>query len=207
MYKIGELHSRLLGTKSFLAKAKNERFSAAGSRCRQNLKNENFTSLIGRLRQKFSPKSVPHVQHIIFPHSTNQIIDLCGCRCQSGFLNSPMSKALRSLRVLLLLMLASLVKTTLMRSCKKRHSPNWFSKRPCDSKSRISFQKESFVSKLTAVPCRCGSETRRFGIKRVEHEIITKLMFRALVLHVLTHFRLFDTHWTDKNTYQAKLSC
>ena len=71
LYKIGELHFRLLSTNSFLAKAKNERFSAAGSRCRQNLKNENFTSLVGRLRQKFSPKSVPHVQHDYFP-SFNQ---------------------------------------------------------------------------------------------------------------------------------------
>ena len=33
-----------------------------------------------RLRQKIAPKSVPHLQHmIIFPHTTNHIIDLiCG---------------------------------------------------------------------------------------------------------------------------------
>jgi len=40
MYKIGEVHFRLLGTNGFHAKAKNERFTAAGSRCR-HLKNEN----------------------------------------------------------------------------------------------------------------------------------------------------------------------
>ena len=44
LYKIGELYYRLLGTNSFLAKAKNERFCA---------KNERF--------QTFSLKSVPHV--------------------------------------------------------------------------------------------------------------------------------------------------
>ena len=70
-YKIGVLHLRLLGTSGFHAKAKNERFTAAGLRCRENLKNENFTLLFGRLRQQISPKSVPHVQHDYFP-SLNQ---------------------------------------------------------------------------------------------------------------------------------------
>ena len=37
LYKIGEVHFRLLGTNGFHAKAKNERFTAAGSRCCQNL--------------------------------------------------------------------------------------------------------------------------------------------------------------------------
>jgi len=62
LYKIGEVHFRLLGTNGFHVKAKNQRFTAAGSRCRQNLKDENFTSF-GRLRQNIAPKSVPHVQH------------------------------------------------------------------------------------------------------------------------------------------------
>ena len=47
----------------FYVKAKSERFTAASSRCRQNLKYEKFTSSFGRLRQKIAPKSVPHVQH------------------------------------------------------------------------------------------------------------------------------------------------
>ena len=38
LYKIGEAHFRFLGTSGYHVKAKNERFSAAGSRCRQNLK-------------------------------------------------------------------------------------------------------------------------------------------------------------------------
>ena len=38
LYKIGELHLLLLGTKGFHTKAKNKRFTAAGLRCRQNLK-------------------------------------------------------------------------------------------------------------------------------------------------------------------------
>ena len=62
-YKIGEVHFRLLGTNGFQVQAKNGRFAAAGSRSRQNLKYENFTSLFERLRQKIAAKSVPHVQH------------------------------------------------------------------------------------------------------------------------------------------------
>ena len=77
LYKIGGVHFRLLRTDGFHLKAKNERFSHASSRCRQNLKFENFTSLFGRLRQNIAPKSVPHVQHdYFFLHSTNQVIDL-----------------------------------------------------------------------------------------------------------------------------------
>ena len=60
LYKIGELHFRLLGTNDFHDKTKSERFTAANSRCRQNLKCENFTSSFGRLRQNIAPKSVPH---------------------------------------------------------------------------------------------------------------------------------------------------
>ena len=66
LYKIGGVQFRLLGKDGFHVKAKNERFTPAGSRCRQNLKYENFTSLVGRLRQNIAPKSVPHVQHDYF---------------------------------------------------------------------------------------------------------------------------------------------
>ena len=38
---------------------KETRFTSAVSRCRRNLKYENFTSY-GRLRQKLAPKSVQH---------------------------------------------------------------------------------------------------------------------------------------------------
>ena len=71
LYKIGELHFRLLSTNGVHVKAKNERFTAAGSRCRQNLWYENFTSSFRRLRQNIAPKSVPHVQHDYFS-SLNQ---------------------------------------------------------------------------------------------------------------------------------------
>jgi len=42
------------------------------------------------LRQNIAPKSMPHVQPIIFLHSTNQIIDLWCCywRCRRQILNS-----------------------------------------------------------------------------------------------------------------------
>ena len=51
LYKISEVYFCLLGTKGFHVKAKNERFTTASSRCRQNLKYGNFTSSSGRLRQ------------------------------------------------------------------------------------------------------------------------------------------------------------
>ena len=75
--KIGEVYFRLLGMNTFHVKVKNERFTAAGSHCRQNLKNENLMSF-GRLRQKIAPKSMRHVQHNYFS-SFNQIIDLWRC--------------------------------------------------------------------------------------------------------------------------------
>jgi len=66
LYKLGEVYFRLLGTNGFHVEAKNERFSAAGSRCRQKLKYENFTLSFGRPHQKIAPKSALHVQHDYF---------------------------------------------------------------------------------------------------------------------------------------------
>ena len=63
---MGEVHFQVLGTNGFHSKVKNERFTAAGSRCRQNLKNEKFMSPFGRLRQNIALKSVPQVQHDYF---------------------------------------------------------------------------------------------------------------------------------------------
>ena len=67
--KISEMYFRLPGTKDFNAKAKIERFIAAGSRCK-NLKYENFASLFGRLCQKNPPKTV---LCNYFSHSTSEI--------------------------------------------------------------------------------------------------------------------------------------
>ena len=66
LYKISDVSFRLLGTNGLDAKAKNEKFNAVGSRCRQNLKYENLTSSFGRLRQKNATKSLPHMQHDYF---------------------------------------------------------------------------------------------------------------------------------------------
>jgi len=44
LYKIAKLNFRLLSTNGFHVKAKAEKFTAASSRCRQNVKHENFTS-------------------------------------------------------------------------------------------------------------------------------------------------------------------
>ena len=37
LHKLGEMHFRLFGTNGFYVKKENERFTAEGSRCRQNL--------------------------------------------------------------------------------------------------------------------------------------------------------------------------
>ena len=66
LYKISGVHFRLLGTSGFRAKARNQRLTAASSRCLQNLEHENFTSSFGSLRQNIAPKSVPQVQHDYF---------------------------------------------------------------------------------------------------------------------------------------------
>lgn len=48
----------MLGTSGFQVKTKNERFSAVGCRCCQDLKYENFTLPFSRLRQKIAPKNI-----------------------------------------------------------------------------------------------------------------------------------------------------
>ena len=87
VYKIGEVHFRLLGPSSFHVKANNERFTAAGLRFRQNLKNENFTSSISRLRQN----SVPHVQHDYFSsfNQSNHRLVTVSLPMPSSFLKLP----------------------------------------------------------------------------------------------------------------------
>ena len=40
LYKIAEVHFRLLGTSGYRVKANNERYNAASSHCRQNVKRE-----------------------------------------------------------------------------------------------------------------------------------------------------------------------
>ena len=66
LYKIGEVYFRLLGANRFLVKPENETFTAAGSHYRGNFKYENLASSFDRLRQKFAPKSVSHVQNDYF---------------------------------------------------------------------------------------------------------------------------------------------
>ena len=64
---------------------KNTRCIAAGSRCRQNLKYENFTSSFGRLRQKkkLHQKACRTCSTIILLHSTSHFIVFR--RCRRGF--------------------------------------------------------------------------------------------------------------------------
>ena len=65
-HKIGKVHFCWLGTNDFHVKAKNKRFTAAGLRCGQNLKYENFTSLFGQLHQKIAAKSMLHDHFSLF---------------------------------------------------------------------------------------------------------------------------------------------
>ena len=82
-----QVYFRLLGTNGF--QAKNERFTVEGRCCPQNLTYENFTSSFGRLRQKkLHQKECRTCSTIIFPYSTNQIINLWLCRCPGHFLDS-----------------------------------------------------------------------------------------------------------------------
>ena len=64
LHKIGGVHFHLLGTNAFHIEA--DRFTAAGSRCRQNLKYENLKSSFARLRQNIASKRVLHLQHDYF---------------------------------------------------------------------------------------------------------------------------------------------
>ena len=88
--KVSELYFRFLGTNGFHAKVENERFNVAVSRCRQNPKYENSTLPFDRLRQKIAPNACRTCSTIIFPRSSNQIIDFwrCRCCCSRRFLNS-----------------------------------------------------------------------------------------------------------------------
>ena len=61
--KVGGMYFRALSTNGFHVKTKNDRFTATGSRCRQNLKDGTFRSSAGRLHQKIAGKTVPHVQY------------------------------------------------------------------------------------------------------------------------------------------------
>ena len=76
LYKIGKVYSRMFGTNCFHVKAKNERFTAAGSRCRQNPKCEIFMSSFGRLRQKIAPKNVQHDCFSPFNQSNHWLVAL-----------------------------------------------------------------------------------------------------------------------------------
>ena len=67
LYKICEVHFRLLGTHAFHVKTESDWFSVTSSRCHQNLKYENFTSPFGRLRQNIvAKKRAARVARLVF---------------------------------------------------------------------------------------------------------------------------------------------
>ena len=87
------MHFHLLGTNGFHVKAKNERFAAPGSRCRQNLKYENLRRHLVDYVKELHQKAWRACSTNILPHSTNQIIDVWRCpgQCRRHFLNSLLS--------------------------------------------------------------------------------------------------------------------
>ena len=125
LYKIGGMHFRLLGTNGFHVTAKNERFTAASSRCRQNLKFENFTSSFGRLRQSIAPKSVPHVLHDYFSAFNQSNHWFVALMLPSSNLKLPIVSSL-----LVLLFLCSRANPSLCHLCHRGCLSGWMSVRP-----------------------------------------------------------------------------
>lgn len=78
--KTGEVSFHLIDTNGFHVKGENERFTAAGSFCRQNFKFEIFMPSFGRLCQRNVQKCGQHVQHDYFSVFINSNIDFSGCR-------------------------------------------------------------------------------------------------------------------------------
>ena len=76
VYKIDEVCFHLIGTNGFHVKAENERFTAAGSCCRQKLKYENSRRHLADYVKKLHQKACHKCSTIIFPYAANQIIDL-----------------------------------------------------------------------------------------------------------------------------------
>ena len=68
--EMGEVSFHSIGTNSFHVEAKNERFSATGLHCRQNLRFENVTSLADYVKEMYL-NCVRTCSTIVFPHSTN----------------------------------------------------------------------------------------------------------------------------------------
>ena len=77
LYKIGELHFRLLGMNGFHVKAKSERSTAASCvvvrTSNMKVSRHRLADYVKTLQQK----ACRTCSTIIFLHSTNQIIDLC----------------------------------------------------------------------------------------------------------------------------------
>ena len=87
LYKIGGVHFRFFGAKDFHVKAKNERFTAASSRCGHNVNIKILRRLLADYVKRLYHKACRTCSTIIFLHSTNQIIDLWW-RCRRQILGS-----------------------------------------------------------------------------------------------------------------------
>ena len=66
MDNTGELSCNWMGTNGFKVKREKDCFLVISSRCRQNLKFDNFTLLFCGVRKRNARKFVLHVQHDFF---------------------------------------------------------------------------------------------------------------------------------------------
>ena len=80
LYKISGAHFRLFGTNGIHVKAKNERYTAASLRCRQNSNMKISRRRLADYVKTLHQKACRSCSRIIFLHSTNQIVDLWRCR-------------------------------------------------------------------------------------------------------------------------------
>ena len=84
LYKIGEVYFRLLGTSDFHVKRDRARDLKLQARVVVKTSNMEFSRrYLADYVKKLHHKACRTCRTIIFPYSTNQIIDLWRCRCRS----------------------------------------------------------------------------------------------------------------------------
>ena len=83
LYNTGELFCNWMDTNGFKVRTENNCFVVICSRCRQNLKFGDFTSLFCGVRQKMHGNSCYTCSTMIFPFLTNDVLALWRCCSRS----------------------------------------------------------------------------------------------------------------------------
>ena len=89
LYKIGEVHFRLLGANGFHAKAKNEKVYCCWLALSSETQKCKFHVFIWQTKSKIAPKSVPHVQHDYFSSFNQSNHSFVALSLLSSFLELP----------------------------------------------------------------------------------------------------------------------